>query len=134
MKGPGYECEPAFPQKSQQLTAANVIEFRDSEYEIDDREDLRWFYYVKLFWIKKCFNSLDTLLLCNKTSEGPGFKKTEIQALSTKTIRLGSGECDEFKEEGFSCIEHYQCAGDDLRLMTDGESQTRSETSIQYLC
>ena len=41
LKGPGYECEPAFPQKSQQLTAANVIEFRDSEYEIDDREDLR---------------------------------------------------------------------------------------------
>ena len=80
------------------------------------------------------YNSLDTLLLCNKTSQGPGFKKTEIQALSTKTIRLGSGECDEFKEEGFSCIEHYQCAGDDLRLMTDGESQTRLETSIQYLC
>ena len=53
--------------------------------------------------------------------------------MSTKTIRLGSGECDEFKEEGFSCIEHYQCAGDDLRLMTDGESQTRLETSIYYL-
>ena len=72
--------------------------------------------------------SLDTLLLCNKTSKGPGFVKTEIQALSTKTIRLGSGECDEFKEEGFSCIEHYNCAGDDLRLMTDGDSQTRLET------
>lgn len=55
--------------------------------------------------------------------------KTEIQALSTKTIRLGNGECDEFKEEGFSCIEHYKCAGDDLRLITDGASQTRLETS-----
>ena len=75
-------------------------------------------------------SSLDTLLLCNKTSKGPGFIKSEIQALSTKTIRLGSGECAEFKEEGFSCIEHYQCTGSDLRLITDGESQTRKETLI----
>ena len=85
------------------------------------------FFYECL--ITKSIYSLDTLLLCNKTSEGPGFKKTEIQALSTKTIRLGSGECDEFKSEGFSCIEHYQCAGDNNMLMTDGESQTRLEIS-----
>ena len=84
------------------------------------------FFYKGL--ITKSFYSLDTLLLCNKTSKGPGFKKSEIQAVNTKTIRLGSGEWDEFKEEGFSCIEHYQCTGSDLRLITDGESQTRKET------
>ena len=41
LRGPGYECEPAFPQKSEELTAASVIDFRNSEYEFDDREDLR---------------------------------------------------------------------------------------------
>ena len=85
---------------------------------------------VSMHMVLKNNFSLDTLLLCNKTSKGPGFKKSEIQALSTKTIRLGSGECAEFKEEGFSCIEHYQCTGSDLRLITDGESQTRKETLI----
>jgi len=28
--------------------------------------------------------SLDSVLLCNKTSSGPGFKKTEIQALNSQ--------------------------------------------------
>ena len=37
LKGPGYECEPAFPQNS----VANIVDIRNSEYEIDDREDIR---------------------------------------------------------------------------------------------
>ena len=78
------------------------------------------------------FLSLDTLLLCNKTSSGPGFHKTEIQALNTKILRLGSGECEEFEEEGFRCIEHYECIGDDVSLVTDGDSQTRLVNYIVY--
>ena len=78
-----------------------------------------------LFFTCWPFHSLDTLLLCNKTSSGPGFHKTEIQALNTKVLRLGSGECEEFEEEGFRCIEHYECIGDDVSLVTDGDSQTR---------
>ena len=38
LKGPGYECEPAFPQNS----VANIVEVRNAEYEIDDREDIRY--------------------------------------------------------------------------------------------
>ena len=47
--------------------------------------------------------SLDTLLLCNKThiSSGPGFNKTEIQTLNTAVLRLGDGECEQFKGKGF---------------------------------
>ena len=71
-----------------------------------------------------CF-SLDSLLLCNKTAEGPGFSKTEVQALNTQTIRLGSGECEEFSGDGFRCLEHYKCVGRNAKLITDGESQTR---------
>ena len=53
LRGPGYECEPAFPQKSEELTAASVIDFRNSEYEFDDREDLRWFEYLHQ-WSRGC--------------------------------------------------------------------------------
>ena len=71
------------------------------------------------------FHSLDTVLLCNKTQHGHGFRKTEIQALNTKVLRLEQGDCEEFEDEGFRCVEHYQCVGDDVKLITDGESQTR---------
>ena len=37
LKGPGYECEPALPQSS----VASIIDFRNEEYEIDNREDIR---------------------------------------------------------------------------------------------
>ena len=47
-------------------------------------------------------------------------------------MRLGKGECDEFKDDGFTCIEHYKCAGEDLRLITDGESTTRFEIKIIF--
>ena len=45
--------------------------------------------------------SLETLLLCNKTSSGPGFNKTEIQSLNTEIIRLEEGQCEQFQQEGF---------------------------------
>ena len=46
---------------------------------------------------------LDTLLLCNKThiSSGLGYNKTEIQTLNTAVLRLGDGECEQFKGKGF---------------------------------
>jgi len=69
--------------------------------------------------------SLDTLLLCNKTSQGPGFSKTEVQTLNTQVLKLQDGECDQFKNDGFRCIEHYKCIGDDVKLITHGDSQTR---------
>ena len=107
LHGPGYDCEPAFGLKYDNDSPARVIDFAD--IEVAKSEEL----------------SLDTLLLCNKTSSGPGFHKTEIQALNTKILRLGSGECEEFEDEGFRCIEHYECIGDDVSLVTDGDSQTR---------
>ena len=41
LSGPGYECEPAFPKKSEKFSVATIIELRNSEYETDEREDLR---------------------------------------------------------------------------------------------
>ena len=72
-----------------------------------------------------CYYSLESLLLCNKTSEGPGFSKTEIQTLDTQILKLEEGECEQFQNDGFRCVEHYQCIGNDVRLITDGNSQTR---------
>ena len=76
--------------------------------------------------IEHLLNSLDTILLCNKTSRGPGFSKTEIQALNTRVQRLEKGDCGSLEQDGFRCIEHYQCVGEDVELVTDGESETRS--------
>ena len=69
--------------------------------------------------------SLDSVLLCNKTSSGPGFKKTEIQALNSRVKRLESGECDQLSGEGFTCVEHYECIGEDVTLATTGDSSTQ---------
>ena len=69
--------------------------------------------------------SLDSVLLCNKTSSGPGFQKTEIQALNSKVKRLAEGECDQLAGEGFTCVEHYQCIGEDVTLATKGGSITQ---------
>ena len=83
-----------------------------------------WNFFVCSFSDSNHF-SLDTLLLCNKTSQGPGFSKTEVQTLNTQVLKLQDGECDQFKNDGFRCIEHYKCIGDDVKLITHGESQTR---------
>ena len=45
--------------------------------------------------------TLETLLLCNKTSTGPGFNKTEIQTLDTAVIQLEGGNCEQFFASGY---------------------------------
>ena len=103
MHGPGYNCEPAFP---------------------DETDNPRQIKKNLIFSNCNCY-SLETLLLCNKTSKGPGFSKTEIQTLDTQILKLEGGECEQFQNDGFRCVEHYQCIGKDVRLITDGDSQTR---------
>ena len=43
----------------------------------------------------------ETLLLCNKTSTGPGFNKTEVQTLDTAVIQLEGGNCEQFFASGY---------------------------------
>ena len=39
--------------------------------------------------------------------------------------RLKAGECDQLTDEGFTCVEHYQCIGEDVMLATHGGSHTK---------
>ena len=72
ISGPGYTCSPAFPSRQE----VEGLKGREVEGQ--------------------------GLLLCNKTSSGPGFHFTEVARLAqTEVLHLQGGECETLGQAGF---------------------------------
>ena len=81
IQGPGYSCSPAFPNRQDVGAKGGLMH----DQEVDDQE----------------MGGLG-LLLCNKTSSGPGFHWTEVARLAqTEVIQLQGGECETLGPAGF---------------------------------